>query len=157
MNSLSNIAQLDYSSLLAEYDRVMNHLFESSDAFAVVADLKKPYSKLPPNVRQSDFAESLKDYALSQITNERKWYEGVERRGKHKVLLTFRACRQAMEIVREQGNLLAAPANALPEDLCFLRDGRAWFSTITHERMAFVSIESPDDAAFFLPYIKQNA
>ena len=41
MNSLSNIAQLDYSSLLAEYDRVMNHLFESSEAFAVVADLKK--------------------------------------------------------------------------------------------------------------------
>ncbi len=98
-----------------------------------------------------------KDYALSQITDERKWCEGVERRGKHKVLLTFRACRQAMEIAREQGNLLAAPANALPEDLCFLRDGRAWFSTITHERMAFVSIESPDDAAFFLPHIKQNA
>ena len=157
MNSVSNIVQLDYSSLLAEYDRVMNHLFESSDAFAVVADLKKPYSKLPPNVRQNDFAESLKDYALSQITDERKWCEGVERRGKHKVLLTFRACRQAMEIARERGNLLAAPANALPEDLCFLRDVRTWFSTITHERMAFVSIESPDDAAFFLSYIKQNA
>lgn len=156
MNSVSNIVQPDYSSLLAEYDQVMNYLFESSDAFAVVADLKKPYSKLPPNVRQSDFAERLKDYALSQITDEREWYEGVERRGKHKVLLTFRACRQAMKIAREQGNLLAAPANALPEDLCFLRNGRVWFSTITHERMAFVSIESPDDAAFFLPYIKQN-
>lgn len=41
MNSVSNIVQPDYSSLLAEYDQVMNYLFESSDAFAVVADLKK--------------------------------------------------------------------------------------------------------------------
>lgn len=40
MNSVSNIVQLDYSSLLAEYDRVMNYLFESSYAFTVVADLK---------------------------------------------------------------------------------------------------------------------
>lgn len=153
---MDNIIQLDYSLLLAEYDRVMKHLFESSDAFAVVADLKKPYSKLPPNIKQSDFTESLKDYALSQITDEREWYEGVERYGRHRVLLTFRACRQTMLIAREQGNLLAAPANALPEDLCFLRGGKVWFSTVTHERMAFVSIESPDDAAFFLPYIKRR-
>ena len=119
MNSLSNIVQLDYSSLLAEYDRVMNHLFESSDAFAVVADLKKPYSKLPPNVRQNDFAESLKDYALSQITDERKWCEGVERRGKHKVLLTFRACRQAMEIARERAICSPLPQTPCPKTCAF--------------------------------------
>lgn len=154
MSFTSNIVQLNYDSLLAQYERVIAYLFETSDSFSVVADLKKPYLEIPPNIRQDRFAEQLKDYALKQITDIHEWPEGIECHGRHKVLLVFRACKRAMKLICEQGNLLSAPLNGLPEDICFLRKGKAWFSTITHEKMAFVSLETPKDVEFFCSYKK---
>lgn len=151
---MMNAVRLNYDLLQSQYCGVMEYLFATSDVFSVVAELKKPYTKIPPNVRQNRFAERLKDDSLAQITDARQWPEDVELHGKHKVLLTFRACKQAMEIVREEGNLFNAPENGLPEDVCFFRSKRVWFATLTHEHMAFAFLDTPEDAEFFRVYIK---
>ncbi len=39
--------------------------------------------------------------------------------------------------------------NNLPEDICFYRDEFAWYSTVSHERVAFMENATEDDVVFF--------
>lgn len=39
--------------------------------------------------------------------------------------------------------------NNLPEDICFYRDKFAWYSTVSHEKIAFMENATQDDVVFF--------
>jgi hypothetical protein len=48
----------------------------------------------------------------------------------------------------ELPNIFIPLENDLPEDVCFFRNGIAWFVTISHEKMAFMQNPSKADLDF---------
>lgn len=45
-------------------------------------------------------------------------------------------------------NIFDWDGEKFPEELCFYREGRIWFSCICHEKLLFIHNETPDDVEF---------
>lgn len=145
---------LDYDMLIQNSGEVLEYVFRRADSFSIVTDLIKPYSALPPRCKQDKWTADLQSYMISQAVGAREW-PGVINRNCHKVLSTYKACRQAKAIVKAWPNVFQALEHNLPEDICFYRDGQVWFGTTSHEGMADVSILTKEDEAFFQAFKKR--
>lgn len=42
------------------------------------------------------------------------------------------------------------PEINMPEDICFYRNGKLWFATVSHEKLAFIFDAKKEDLKFFL-------
>ena len=146
---------LDYSMLIKETVEVLAYVFRRSDSFSVVTDLTKPYSKIPPRCRQDEWTINLQPYLISQNVGAKEW-PGVRNRNCHKVLSFYRACKQTEAIVQAWPNVFQACEYRLPEDICFYRDGTAWFATTSHERTADALALSMEEEAFFYPFRRRD-
>lgn len=139
---------LDYSVLVKAVNKVLKYAFERSDSFSIVTDLAKPYSKRPPCCKQDEWTAGLQGYLISQEVGAKEW-PGIHNRNGHKVLSFYKACGQTEAIVQAWPNAFQACKFGLPEDICFYRDGKAWFATTSHEGTADAWRLSEEDEAFF--------
>ena len=146
---------LDVDALIQNADEILEYVFQRSDSFSIVTDLIKPYSKMPPCCKQDQWTSDLQSYLISQTVGAKEW-PGVKNRNGHKVLSTYKACKQTKAIVQTWTNVFQACEYNLPEDICFYRDGIAWFGTTSHERTADVMVLSKEDERFFSPFKKQT-
>jgi len=137
-----------YDDIANNYELLVEYLIKSSDSFSVITNLKKPYSKIPPNCEHDSVLELLKPYLVDQIVNVKEW-PGTETKQNHKVLNMYRCCKQVRMIFTELPNFFLPFQHGLPEDICFYRDSHSWFTTISHERLVFISGASKEDLAFF--------
>lgn len=148
MDSTSIGFALDYSALVKAANKVLKYAFERSDSFSIVTDLAKPYVKRPPRCKQDEWTAELQSYLISQEVGAKEWL-GIRNRNCHKVLSFYKACSQTKAIVQAWPNAFQACKFGLPEDICFYRDGNAWFATTSHEGTADAWRLSKEDEAFF--------
>ena len=66
----------------------------------------------------------------------------------HKVMIVYRSCKESRKILSEMPNFFLPLKYQLPEDICFLRNKKPWFATVSHEKMAFMLDATNDDITF---------
>ena len=150
MYSTIKSTKLDYSRLVRDYERIVVYLFNSSDRFCTVATGIRPYSRIPPMIRQNTFDLACCDYCIERMNHNDRWPKEIEKVGKHKVLLVYDSKKKLGEIVKSLGNPFILNETVFPEDMYFYREGRLWFYAIQHERLSFAFIENKKDAEYLI-------
>lgn len=151
MYSTYQSISLDYGALVQNADEILEYVFRRADSFSIVTDSIKPYSQNPARCKQDAWTADLEKYLMARKIGAREW-PGTQTRDPHKVLSTYKVCRQAKAIVKAWPNAFQALEYGLPEDICFYRDGKFWFGTTSHEETADVVAFSKEDEDFFCSF-----
>ena len=130
---------LNFNLIADYYKEVINYCGKYSETFSIITMLKKPYSKIPPNCKHSAVLEPFHPYLIKQIIGVLEW-PGTVIKGTNKMILNMYSC------CRE---------NNLPEDICFYRDKKPWFVTISHEKIAYLTSSTKQDDLFFRDFIRK--
>ena len=136
-----------YDDIVEKYKEVLKYAIRYSDTFAVITELKRPYSKIPPNCKHDEVMKNFEEYLVKQVVRVREW-PGTNTSSLHKVMNVYKACRATRDALLELPNIFLALENNLPEDICFYRNEKLWIGTISHEKMAGMKNETKEDIAF---------
>lgn len=142
-----NDIDINFSDLLCNYYEVIKYASKNSDSFSLITNLKKPYSKVPPNCEHDGVMKSLDPYLIEHVIGIKKW-PGMMTKDNHKVMVIYLTCRESRKILIEMPNLFLPIENGMPEDLCFYRSKKPWFATVSHEKMAFILNATKEDIIF---------
>lgn len=128
---------------------VIEFLNKNSDTFSFTTIIKKPYSQLPPvfgcNVQ-------LQPFVIRYIYERKDWPIDFLGQLKHQIMVVCRCCKDSGRELLQMSNVFLPIVNDRPEDICFYRNGKLWFATISHEKMAFMVDATNEDIAF----LKEN-
>lgn len=143
---------VNFNDLLANHNKIIKYASINSDSFSFISNLKKPYSKILPNYEHDKVLKPLEPYLIKFIVGIKKW-PGTMTSDNHKVMMIYSSCKESRKILQEMPNLFMPIENRFPEDVCYYRNERPWFATISHEKMAFVENATQEDIAF----LKENS
>ena len=138
---------IDYNDLIKNYYKIIEYAGKYSDSFSIITNLKKPYLKIPPNCEHDDFIKKFEPFILNSIVGIKKW-PGTITKDNHKVMYTYRICKESIKILLQTSNLFMPIENELPEDICFYRNKKPWLTTISHEKIACISCATKLDINF---------
>lgn len=138
---------IDFNDLVENYHEVIKYAGKNSDSFSVITNLKKPYSKNPPNCEHDEAIKCLEPFLTEHVVGIKEW-PGMITKDNHKVMIIYRTCKESRKILSEMPNLFLPIENQLPEDICFYRNKKPWLATVSHEKTAFMSDATNDDIAF---------
>lgn len=139
---------LNYDDLLANYHEAMEYISKNSDSFQVISKLRKPYSKLPPNFEHQKIMQSLEPFIEQYFVGIKEW-PGTISKDNHTVMIAYRLCPESQSVLKGMPNFLLPLQNNLPNDICFLRNQKPWFATVSHEKIAFAISATKEDILFF--------
>ncbi len=139
---------LNFRDLIKNYKEVIKYLSRNSDSFSLISNLKKPFSKQPPNFEHDKAMKSLEPYVEHFFVGIKKW-PGTITKDNHKIMIVYRSCTESRKLLVEMPNLFLPIENGLPEDICFLKNQKPWFATTSHEYTAFVISATETDINFF--------
>lgn len=137
---------IDYDSLALNYVSVIKYASRTSDTFSFITKQKKPFLKRPPICIHDEYLARLIPFLVSQEFGIKQW-PGTITRDNHKLMNTYRMCRETEQILLSFGNPFIFSPD-MPEDICFWRKGCPWLVTTSHEKIAYMEKPSPDDIAF---------
>ena len=138
---------INFNDLIENYHEVIKYAGKYSDSFSVITNLKKPYSKNPPVCEHYEAVKCLEPFLTEHIIGIKKW-PGMITKDNHKVMIVYRSCKESRKILSEMPNFFLPLKYQLPEDICFLRNKKPWFATVSHEKMAFMLDATNDDITF---------
>lgn len=138
---------INFSDLVTNYYEAIKYAGKFSDSFSVITNLKKPYSKVPPNCEHNEVIRDFEPFIVEHVIGIKKW-PGMMTKDNHKVMIIYRTCKEGRQILLEMPNLFLPIENELPEDICFYRNKKPWFATVSHEKMAFMLDATQEDIAF---------
>lgn len=139
-----------YNFLLNNYEVALKYFVKNSDSFSLISNLKKPYSKVPPNYAHMDKEKELLPYLVNQLRGITEW-PGTETRGAtHKILNEYKSCKQTYAILQKMPNIFLPLEHNMSEDICFYKKGKPWFVTVSHEELAFFEEETKEDIQFLV-------
>lgn len=141
-----SMVSLSYTDLEMHQYRMILYAVKKSDLFSLITYQKKPYSKIPPNCEHDDILEIIKDSLVTQLVGIRKW-SGSGENNNHVVMNVYKCDRATRMFLLGKTDLLKY-SNTFPEDLCFYRGRKAWFSITTHEEYAAIYSETKEDLSF---------
>lgn len=140
---------MNYDDIISKYLVVVDYAGKFSDSFSLMTNLKKPYSKVPPNCEHDEILKPLEPYLLEQKIGLKEWPGTIKASvDNHKVMNIYRSCKETRAILLKMPNAFLF-SNSLPEDICFYRNKKPWFVTVSHEKITFMLNASEDDMAFF--------
>lgn len=146
---------LNFNLIADYYKEVINYCGKYSETFSIITMLKKPYSKIPPNCKHSAVLEPFHPYLIKQIIGVLEW-PGTVIKGTNKMILNmYSCCRDTRTLLAELPNMFFPLENNLPEDICFYRDKKPWFVTISHEKIAYLTSSTKQDDLFFRDFIRK--
>ena len=64
-------------------------------------------------------------------------------------MIVCRCCKESRNKLQQLPNVFLAVENNMPENICFYRNNKLWFGTVTHENMAFLVNATPSEKSFF--------
>lgn len=144
------MCSLNYLDISEKYLITLKYCLKNSDTFSVITNLKKPYSNVTPICEHDAVLVFWKSCLVEQIIGIKKW-PGTQTKDTHKVMNVYNS-RKFRTTFTNLPNFFSAIENNLPEDICFYRNGDVWLSTISHEKLAFVSNATKSDIVF----LKEN-
>jgi hypothetical protein len=136
---------IDYNDIVKNEKKVLDYTSKFSDCFSILAIIKKPYSQNPPVFKYSDL---FYPYATKYIYDKKDRPINFLSNLKHQIMIICDCCKGSRKMLIELPNIFIPLENDLPEDVCFFRNGIAWFVTISHEKMAFMQNPSKADLDF---------
>ena len=137
---------VNYDDLVDNVSSVIEYLMKKSDCFSVTVIIKKPYSQQPPVFNQS---EQFNDFIIKYYFDYKTWPVNFLGRLKHQILIMCCCNKESREMLLKIPNIFIPEIN-MPEDICFYRNGKLWFATVSHEKLAFVFDAKKEDLKFFL-------
>lgn len=140
------MVSLSYTDLKTHQFEAMLYATKNSDWFSFITYQKKPYSKKPPNCEHDDILDEIKHSLVTQLVGIRRW-SGSGENNNHVVMNVYKCNRETRMFLLEQTDLLKY-SDTFPEDLCFYRGRKSWFSITTHEKYAAIYCETKVDLEF---------
>ena len=64
-------------------------------------------------------------------------------------MVVCRCCKESRKQLLLMPNVFLPIDNDIPEDICFYRNGKLWFATISHEKIALAVDVTKADLTFF--------
>ena len=138
---------IKHDSLISNYLSIIKYASETSDTFSFITMQNKPFSKRPPVCVHDEYLERLKPFLKSQEIGIQKWPNTITG-DRHKVMNVYKSCKETKKILQEYGNPFIFCVE-MPEDICFYRNGKPWFVTTSHERIAYLEQTTSNDIKFF--------
>ena len=136
---------VNYDDLIANESSAIDYLIKSSDSFSVTVITKKPYSQQPP---MFDQYELFKNLIIKYYFNYETWPVDFLGRMKHQILIMCNCNKESRKMLSQMPNLFLPEIN-MPEDICFYRNGKPWFATVSHEKLAYIFDAKEEDHKFF--------
>lgn len=143
---MSNRIYVNYEYIIKNEPAVIDFLTKNSDCFSVTAVIKKPYSQLPPVF---NFDMQLQPFVAKYIFEEKDWLVNFLGRQRHQIMVVCRCCKGSRKQLLQMPNIFLPMDSNMPEDICFYRNEKLWFATISHEKIAFMMDATKEDIAFF--------
>ncbi len=144
---MSEALAINYRDLINQYENVINYAMKTSDVFSVVSFKSKPYSVEIPITDNDELMKVLEEALIKKFVNSKGW-PGTETRDNHRVISIYKCCRYSREELLKMPNFFFAFKDNLPEDICFYRNGIAWFVTTSHEEYAWIYNATIEDVKF---------
>ena len=138
---------INFSDLLDNYNEIINYVSKKSDSFSVISNLNKPYSKQPPNYEHENVLKVLEPFLERYVIGIKSW-PGTITKDNHKVMITYRLCKESRSLLKEMPNFFLPLENGLPEDICFFRNQKPWFVTTSHEKTVFIVDATNEDVSY---------
>lgn len=143
---MSHRIYLNYPNIVQNHASILNALFEKSDSFSLSPIVDKPYSQRPPVY---SCAKQLNLFATQFVFEKSDWPHDFISPIKHQILVYYECNNKSKNVLLQMPNIFLAVEYDLPEDICFYRNGKLWFATITHEQIAFLENVSEQEAFDF--------
>ena len=143
-----NKMTVNYDDIIDNESSVIDYLMKKSDSFSVTVIIKKPYSQQPPIFEQS---EQFNRFVTKYYFDYETWPVDFLGRMKHQILIMCSCNKESCKMLSEMPSLFLPESN-MPEDICFYRNGKPWFATVSHERLAYVFDAKKEDLDFLSKY-----
>ena len=135
---------VNYDDLVENESCMIDYLMKSSNSFSVTVILKKPYSQQTPMFEQSD---QFNQFIIKYYYDYKTWPVDFLGRMKHQILIMCRCNKGSRNMLSKMPNLFLPEIN-IPEDICFYRNEKLWFATVSHERLAYIFNAEKEDLEF---------
>ena len=135
----------NYDDIIDNESSVMDYLMKNSDSFSVTVMIKKPYSQQPPLFEQS---EQFNRFVIKYYFDYETWPIDFLGRMKHQILIMCSCNKESRKMLSEMPNIFLPEIN-MPEDICFYRNGKLWFATVSNEKLAYIFDAKKEDLVFF--------
>lgn len=136
----------DYETIVEKESLLIPYLVKNSNSFSVLPIIKRPYSQMPPDF---NYNAQFSPFAIKYLFDRKDWPVPYLSHLKHQIMVLCRCCKESRNMLASLPNLFLPLEHGLPEDICFYRDRKAWFVTISHEKMASAYNVTNTDITFF--------
>ena len=143
---MSRRIYLNYENIIKNEPVVIDFLTKKSNGFSVTTVIKKPYSQFPPDF---NYRTQLQPFITKYIFERKDWPVDFLGHLKHQIMVICHCCKESRKQLLHMPNIFLPIDNNMPEDICFYRNGKLWFATISHEKMAFMVNATKEDVVFF--------
>jgi len=140
-----NKINVDYNGIVKNEQMLIEFLSKHSDSFSITVVIRKPYSQDPPIFK---YGEQLTPYAIKFIFDRKDWPVDFLGQLKHQIMIICRCCKESRKELLKMPNLFSESEYDVPEDICFYRQGKLWFATVTHEKISFMLNPTKEDLEF---------
>lgn len=140
-----NKRMIEYEGIIENGPKVIEFLAKNSDWFSIIVKIKKPYSQIPPAF---NYDHQLSLYVIQYIFQEKDWLVDFLGKPSHQIMVVCRCCKESRKELLKMPNLFLASEYDVPEDICFYRNGKLWFASITHEKISFILNSTKEDLDF---------
>ncbi len=137
--------KINYEDIVNKEKEIINFIAKNSDCFSFVVKIKKPYSQIPPVYNYSDL---LNPHSLKYLFYKEDWPIDYISQDKHKIMIKYRCNSESRKTLLKIPSLFSPKENDEPEDICFYRNGKLWFLTISHEKIAIMIKATENDIEF---------
>ncbi len=141
-----NLKEVNYNDIVKNEPLIINYLAKYSDSFSMIPIIKRPYSQIPPVF---NYVEQLRPFVIDYLFDREKWPVDFFGRDKHQIMVICKCCKESRAVLVNMPNVFHPSENNLPEDICFFRNGKLWFATVSHEQIAFTVDMTKQDINFF--------
>lgn len=139
-----------YEDIIRNKDTLITYFTKNTDYFSVVVKTQKPYAQRPPIFH---YDQQLRPYITRYIFDKYDWLVDFLGAENHQIMLVCNCCRGSRNELLQMPNIFLPEENVEPEDICFYRNKKLLFATISHEEIAFMVEPSKED----LEFLAQNS
>lgn len=144
---MDNRVAISFEDVANNDKALLRYLMKHSDSFSALVRIKKPYSQMPP---QYVYSEIFHPYTIQYIYEKNNWIEKFSGKLKHQIMIECICDKELYKQMLVLPNIFNPVNSDFLEDICFYRNKKLWFATISHEKSAFLIDPSKSDVDYLM-------
>lgn len=145
------IINVSYKDILCHCEALIKYLFENGDKFSLITLMERSHLIIPSHYKCSSVINELKGCLVNQLVGIRRW-NNTETNQNIGIMNVYKCCEATEEFMRNNLDVIIDPIGKFPEDICFYKKNSAWFSTVSHESLAFIFNPTYSDIQFLIKH-----